>query len=166
MITSLQNHFKSRRLDSLLYLDQSAMQIINVIRRYRQRPRRVLLLRAIEGLAVVTSNLPDYLLLARLEFELHKRPYLCPTHPYHFFILLRVLSIFFGNIVFGLLYEAVHFDRVYYLTSYKRSNLTFCGVPSLAPPLLCSAFSRAGSGAGVSHSLRCFQKTASIRCLL
>ena len=110
-ITSLQNHFKSRRPDSLLYLDQSAMQVIDVIRRYRQRPRRVLLLRAIESLAVVASYHPDYLLLVRLEFKQHKCPYPCLTHPYHFFILLRVLSIFFGNIVFGLLYEAV-VDRI------------------------------------------------------
>ena len=174
MITSLQNHLKSRRQDSLLYLDQSSLQTTNnVIRRYRQRPRRVLLLRAIEGLAVVTSNHPDYLLLARLEFKLHKCPDPCLTHPYHFFILLRVLSIFFRNIVSGLryeevhfyrlyslttclthpyhffiplrvlsiffrniisglLYKEVHFYRLYSLTTYKRSNLTFCGVPSLA----------------------------------
>ena len=50
IITSLHNHFECRRQDSLLYLDQSAVQIINVIRRYRQRPRRVLLQRAIESL--------------------------------------------------------------------------------------------------------------------
>ena len=62
MITSLENHFKSWRPDSLMYLDQSALQVINVIRRYRQRPRRVLLLRAIEGLAIVIYNHPDYLL--------------------------------------------------------------------------------------------------------
>ena len=121
MITSLQNHFKSRRHDSLLYLDQSALQVINVIRIYRQRPRRVLLLRAIEGLAVVTSNHTDYLLLTRLEFKLQKCPDPCFTHPYHFLILLRVLSIFFGNIVSGLLYKEVHFYRLYSLTSYKRS---------------------------------------------
>ena len=146
MITSLQNHFKSRRQDSLLYLDQFALKIINVIRRYRQRPRRVLLLRVIEGLAVVTSNHPDYLLLARFEFKLHTCSDPCFTHPYYFVTLLRVKLGIFGNVVFGLLCEAVHFDRVYSLTSYCRngvSNLTFCGVPSLAAssPLL-SVFTR------------------------
>ena len=81
IITSLQNRFKSRRQDSLLYVDQSAVQIINVVRRYRQRTRRVLLQRAIESLAVVASYHPDYLLLARLEFKLHKCPYSCLTQP-------------------------------------------------------------------------------------
>ena len=140
---SNKDNFKSRRQDSLLYLDQSAVQIINVIRRYRQRPRRVLLLRAIESLAVVAYYHPDNLILACLEFKLHKCPYPCLTHSYHLFILLRVLSISFGNIVSGLFYEAVHFDRVYSLTSYKRSNLTFCGVPSLAASnLLLSVLTR------------------------
>ena len=167
MIPSLQNHFKSRQQDSLLYLDQSALQIINVIRRYRQRPRRVLLLRAIEGLAVVTSNHPDYLVLARLGFKLHKRPYPCLTHPGHFLILLRVLSIFFGGIVSGLLYEAVYFFADCTLSSVINGVISrSVGCPLWLPPLLCSASSRIGFGADISYSPRCFQKTDSTCCLL
>ena len=52
-----ENHFKRWRIDSLLYLDQSTLEIVNVVRRGgRQKARRVLLLRAFEGFAVVTSN--------------------------------------------------------------------------------------------------------------
>ena len=74
-------------------LDQSTLQIINEARRRgRQKPRRVFLLRAIEGLAVVTSYHPTNLFQARLEFELHEGSYRCFTRPHHFVVLVLVNS--------------------------------------------------------------------------
>ena len=64
----LENHCKSRWQNTVLYLDQSTLQVVKIIGRERQWPRRIFLLRAIEGLAVVTSYYPVYLIQARLEF--------------------------------------------------------------------------------------------------
>ena len=74
-------------------LDQSTLQIINVARlRGRQKPRRVFLLRAIEGLAVVTSYHPINLFQSRPEFEPHEGSYPCFPRPHHFVVLMLVNS--------------------------------------------------------------------------
>ena len=51
----LENHCKSRWQNTVLYLDQSTLQVVKIIGREMQWPHRIFLLRAIEGLAVVTS---------------------------------------------------------------------------------------------------------------
>ena len=92
-IICLQDHFERCRKYFLPYLDQSTLQIINVARRRgRQKPRRVFLLRAIEGVALVTSYHPINLSQARLEFELHEGSYPYFTRPHHFVVLVLVNS--------------------------------------------------------------------------
>ena len=92
-ITCLQDHFERCRKYSIPYLDQATLQIINVARRRgRQKPRRVIFLRAIEGPAVGTSYHPVNFFQARLEFELHEGSYPCLTRPHHFVVLVLVNS--------------------------------------------------------------------------